>query len=69
VGGSEYALERCKRSKQHLLSVGVLALAKEGLGQIARARQRVRMLGPEYALLHPKHLALDPLSVGVFALT
>ena len=26
------------------------------------------MLGPEHALLHPKHLALDPLSLGVFAL-
>ncbi len=26
------------------------------------------MLGPEHAHLYPKHLALDPLSVGVFAL-
>jgi len=26
------------------------------------------MLGPEHALLHSKHLAYDPLSVGAFAL-
>ena len=26
------------------------------------------MLGPEHALLHVKHLALDPLSVGMLAL-
>ena len=26
------------------------------------------MLGPEHAPLHPKHLALDPFSLGIFAL-
>ena len=53
---------------QHLLSLGVFALLKEGHSQVARSRQRVRMLGPEHALPRPKHLALDPLGVSVFAL-
>ena len=67
-GESEYALERCKRSKQHPLSLDVFALVCEGQSQIVRTPQRVRMLGPKHVLVHLKHLALDPLSVGVFAL-
>jgi hypothetical protein len=53
---------------QHLLSLDVFTLVKEGRSQIVRSPQRVRMLGPEHALLHRMHLAVHPLRVGVFAL-
>jgi hypothetical protein len=59
---------RCKRGLQHVLGLGIFALAREGYGQNAHTEQRVRMLGPVHALQHHVHLALDPLSVGVFAL-
>ena len=68
MGGSECALARCQRSLQHRLGLGVFDLVCEGRSQIVRSRQRARMLGPEHALLQPKHLVLDPLSIGVSAL-
>ncbi len=52
---------------QHLLGLDVFALLCEGRSQIVRTRQRVRMLGPEHALLRPMHLTPDPLGLDVFA--
>ena len=66
--GSEHAPLHFTRSLEQQLSFGVLALAEQGNGQIARSGKCTWMLCSKHALLYGEHLALDLLRLGILPL-
>jgi hypothetical protein len=68
VHGSEQAPFRCKRSLEKRLGLGVLASTEQHDGQVYCSKQRIRMLGSQYATQWRVHRALDLLGLGKLAL-
>ena len=68
MGGSKHAPLHFKRSLKQRLRLGILALVAQGNGQIARTRERARMLGSQHARLYGKHLSGDLLRVSMLLL-
>jgi hypothetical protein len=67
MGGTMYALVRCKGSLQNWQGLGVFVLTKKDGRYTVSTPQRIEVLYAEHALLHCEHLPQDCLGLAMFA--